>query len=155
MTWTSTISRCAALIGLMLALVCVTRLEAARLTVQHQHWSEQTVQQDGARIAEQATFDRFDKLVHAEIRLTCPSGYAELVVLDPHAGVIDVTTPTGSHRWYAPTDLPWMWAPRACLESVSRRVATPLAARVTLHGAKGTEALRLLDLNASDRARRR
>jgi hypothetical protein len=99
---------------------------------------------DDTCIAEEATLAQSGRLMHAEYTLSRNASPSTHVTLDPMSGLVEVTGPTFQLRWSVPNDLPWVWTP--LLDAAT--LATPVAALVTLRGARADSAVRSIDLRA-------
>jgi hypothetical protein len=109
-----------------------------------QHLAGVTQLDDDTCIAEEATLALSGRLLHAEYTLSRHPASNTHVTLDPQSGLVEVTGPTSQMRWAVPNDLPWVWTPWLDASTI----ATPVAALVTMRGARADTAVRSIDLRA-------
>jgi hypothetical protein len=113
-----------------------------------QHLAGVTQFADGGCLEEDATLDRSGRLLRAEYTLTRSNASTSHVVVDAHAGVVEVAGPVFPMRWTIARDLPWVFAPTVDGTDGTHTIATPLAALVTFRGAQAAGAVRQIDLGA-------
>jgi hypothetical protein len=114
-----------------------------------EHLAGVTHFEDGSCLSEEATTDRTGRLVRAEYAVSRPNADAH-VLLDPGAGLVEVTLRGFQMRLSVPNDLPWVWAPQLDPASGGEAIATPLSALIALRGAHADHALRSIDLGVME-----
>lgn len=102
---------------------------------------------DGSCLAEEATLDNDGRMLHAEYTLSRADSQTR-VVLDPRAGLVEMHGPGFATNMRVPSDLPWVWTPLLNPAANSGALSTPLAAVVTVYGARANRAVRAIDLGA-------
>jgi len=102
---------------------------------------------DGGCLAEEATLDSAGRLLHAEYTLSRADSQTR-VVLDPAAGLVEIHGPGLEASMRVPSDLPWVWTPLLNPAANTGALSTPLAAVVTVYGARADRSVRAIELGA-------